>query len=381
MSDWLQRARALAPTVEQFRDEGEQRRQLPGPVFDALRAAGLFRLWVPRALGGAEVDVETMLSVVEELSRQDGSAGWSVMIAGNHSLLWGYLEPTVAEGLMAGNPNAVIAGTIFAGSGTARPQPGGYRVSGRWAFASDCHHADCLVASSLVQDADGPRRAPDGSPQLHAFLLPVAACEIVDTWVTTGLRGTGSHDFQARDVFVPEGHYWRPSDVARQPGPLFNALVYNFWAPNIAAVALGIARAALDSFLELASAKRTNRNPTVLAQRETIQERVGEAEALVRAGRAFVFEAVRDSWATLTSGGALSERQSALNRLAAATAVRSAVEAVDIVYAAAGGSSIYARNPLERCFRDVHVVPHHAVVGPAVFANAGRSFLGLGLGR
>jgi alkylation response protein AidB-like acyl-CoA dehydrogenase len=381
MSDWVGRARALAPTVEQFRDEGEQRRRLPRPVFDALREAGFFRLWVPHALGGAEVDVETMLCVVEELSRQDGSAGWSVMIAGNHALLWGYLDPPVAERLMAGNPNAVIAGTIFAGTGSARPQPGGYRVSGRWAFASDCHHADCMVASSVVVDDGEARHGPDGSPQLHAFLLPVVACEIVETWETTGLRGTGSHDFQAQDVFVPEGHYWRPSDVARQPGPLYSALVYNFWAPNIAAVALGIARAALDSFAGLASEKRTNRNPTVLAQRETIQERVGEAEALVRAGRAFVFEAVRDSWATLTSGGALSERQSALNRLAAATAVKNAVEAVDVVYAAAGGTSIYARSPLERCFRDVHVVPHHAVVGPGMFALAGRSFLGLGLGR
>ena len=322
MSDWLGRARALAPTVERFRDEGERQRRLPRPVFDALREAGLFRLWVPRALGGAEIDIETMLRVVEELSRQDGSVGWSVMIAGNHSLLWGYLDPPVAERLMAGNPNAVIAGTIFAGSGTAQPQPGGYRVSGRWAFASDCHHADCLVASSVVMD-----------------------------------------------------------DGGRQPGPLYSAIVYNFWAPNIAAVALGIARAALEAFLALASEKRTARNPTVLAQRESIQERVGEAEALVRAGRAFVFEAARDTWATLERGDALSERQSALNRVAAATAVRNAVAAVDLVYAAAGGSSIYVRSPLERCFRDVHVVPHHAVVGPAVFALAGRSFLGLGLGR
>lgn len=337
-------------------------------------------MWVPRALGGAEVEHETLLDVVEEISRQDGSVGWTVMIAANDGVLWGYLRQDVASELMAGDPSSVIAGTILGGAGTAVRAPGGFRVSGRWPFASGCRHADWMVASAAVQtqhdDAGG------GAPQVCAFILGVDEIEILDTWHTAGLRGTGSHDFRADNVFVPEDRHW-PSLSAHgfQPGPIYNTALPVLWGPNIAAVALGIARDALDTFIDLAAHKRSTRNPTVLANRESMQERVGEAEALVQSGRAFLYETVRRNWATLSGGGELPEARAARGRLAAATAVRNAVQAVDIVFAAAGSASVYESSRLERCFRDVHMVPQHAVVGQNVFANVGRSLLGLGLGR
>lgn len=339
-------------------------------------------MWVPRALGGAEVEHQTLLDVVEEISRQDGSVGWTVMIAANDGVLWGYLQHDVASELMAGDASCVIAGTILGGAGTAERVPGGYRLSGLWPFASGCRHADWMVASAAIKADDQGDGAGDAAPQVCAFILGVDEVEILDTWHTAGLRGTGSEHFRADKVFVPEERHW-PSLSAHgyQPGPIYNTPLPVLWGPNIAAVALGIGRDAVDTFTELAGSKRSSRNPTVLANRETMQERVGEAEALLQSGRAFLYEMVRSNWATLSTGGELPERQAALGRLAAATAVRNAVQAVDIVFAAAGSASVYETNRLERCFRDVHMVPQHAVVGQNVFANAGRSFLGLGLGR
>ncbi len=211
-------------------------------------------------------------------------------------------------------------------------------------------------------------------------MLPIADCEILDTWYTAGLRGTGSHDFQVTEAFVPDGRSF-PSRGAPSfhSGYLYNTVIYNIWGPNVAAVALGIARDAVDTFIELAATKRSMQSKMVLAERELTHERVGEAEAALRSARAFLFETIRDSRAILEAGQTLPEHQMALNRLATATAVRNSVQAVDIVFTAAGSSSIYTRSRLERCFRDVHMVTQHGVVGPAGFAMAGRSFLGQGL--
>jgi alkylation response protein AidB-like acyl-CoA dehydrogenase len=275
----------------------------------------------------------------------------------------------------------VIAGTITSGSGTASPVPRGFRVSGRWPFASGCHQADWLVCVAHILEADGrPRRAPDGTPRPYTFVLPAGACDILDTWHTVGLRGTGSHDFQVQDLFVPEGrHFPARGGTSYQSGPLYNTPFYHVWAPNIAGVALGIARAAIESFVELAATKQPSRSTVVLAERETVQEKVGQAEALLRSGRALLFETIRQTWDLLARGCPVPEEVTALNRLAASTAVNHAIAAVDLVFTLAGSTSIYERSRLERCFRDVHVVRQHAVVGPNGVTQAGRYFLGLGL--
>ena len=379
VEEWVDRVRQLGPLVEQYRDEGERERRLPQPLFAAMRDAGLFSLWVPSNLGGAEVDVETSMRVVEELSRLDGAVGWNVMIAGNTSILWANLAPEVTADMLAEHPGHVIAGTVTSGRGTACPVPGGFRVTGRWPFASGCHQADWLVCVCHIVEDGQPRAAPDGTPQPYTFVLPAADCEILDTWHTVGMRGTGSHDFQVRDLFVPEGRYF----IARggrsyQPGPLYNTTFYHLWAPNIAAVALGIARAAIDVFLDLATTKKPSRSTVVLAQRESVQEKVGQAEALLRTGRAFLYETIRETWPLLVSGQPIPERLTALNRLAASTAVDYCNSAVDLVFTMSGTTSVYAGR-LERCFRDVHVVQQHGVVNPNGVIMAGRQFLGLGL--
>jgi alkylation response protein AidB-like acyl-CoA dehydrogenase len=379
-AEWLERVHTLAPLVEGFRDEGERQRRLPRPLFEELRAAGLFSLWVPRSLGGAEVDVETSVRVVEELSRLDGAVGWNVMIAGNTSILWANLKQDVALDMAGEKGHTVIAGTVTSGSGTAISVPGGFRVSGRWPFASGCHQADWLVCVGHIVEDGEPRRAPDGSPRNYTFVLPAPECEILDTWYTVGMRATGSHDFMVSDLFVPEGrHFAARGAPSFQAGALYNTHIYHVWAPNLAAVALGIARAALDLFIDLAATKRTTRSPIPLAERESVQEKFGRAEGQLRSTRTFLYETISQTWQYLGSGRPVPDELTALNRLAASLAVDNAISAVDAVFTLSGSTSIYDRNRIERCFRDVHVVQQHAVVSLTGITVAGGYFLGQGL--
>lgn len=380
MEQWFERACAMEPVVEQYRDEAEQGRKLPRPLFEALRDNDFFKVWTPRSLGGAEVSIETAVRVTEELSRQDGSVGWNVMIAGNTSILWALIDPEASRDIFDKQPSAVIAGTILAGRGAAVPVEGGYRLTGRWPFASGCSQADWMVASGVITIDGVAQLGPDGQPETNAFVLPIKDCEILDTWYTAGLRGTGSHDFEVKDAFVPEGrHFVSVMAKSYEPGPLYNTMITNVWGFNVSAVALGIARDALDSFAELAQTKRQRGAENPIASREMVQTRLGEAEALLRSGRAFLYEACRDTWALLSAGKAVPIEQAATNRLAYACATSNAVEATDMVFTLAGSSSIYTSSRIERAFRDVHMVTQHGVVGPAGYTIAGQCFLGYGM--
>ena len=203
---------ALAPSgplVEKYRDEAETGRHMPLPLADAMRECGLFALWTPASLGGPELTVEAVVRVMEELGRLDGSVSWNSMISTNHSVLWSLLAPEVAASMLEGGRN-VIAGTIAGGGtvdapggGEAVPVPGGYRLSGRWAFASGSHHADWMIGNGRILENGDFRRAPQGNVALFSFLMQPAEVTILDNWYTTGMRGTGSHDIEATDVFVP----------------------------------------------------------------------------------------------------------------------------------------------------------------------------------
>ena len=219
-SAWVERVRTLAPIVEKWRDAGEQERHMPRPLFEALRDAGVFRMSVPKAVGGAEADEEIIVQAIEELARQDGSVGWNVMIASNAAI--GRDLPAAAlREVYRGGPNTVIAGALLP-QGAAIPVPGGFRLTGRWTFASGCHQADWMLGSSTVMAHGTPRLRPDGRPDIRTFFMPVGACEILDTWHTAGLRGTGSHDWQVTDVFVPEEQSFPIlRDGPSEPGSLY----------------------------------------------------------------------------------------------------------------------------------------------------------------
>lgn len=376
--EWVARARALAPIVAKWRGAGEQERRMPRPVFEAIRDAGLYTLAVPRALGGAEAEDEIILNVIEELSRQDGSVGWNVMIASHAAVIASYLPPKALREVYRGGPSTVIAGALPP-KGAAIPVQGGFRLTGRWPFASGCHQAEWMLGPSIVMEDTKPRMRSDDRPDIRSFCLPVADCNILDTWDTAGLRGTGSHDWQVADLFVPEER----SFPLLFEGPLepgaFSLRNISYAFPSVAAVALGIARDAIDSFKELATTKTATLATSPLATQHTVHERVGRAEALLGSGRAFLHETARELPLSPNWSKEVSDEVSARVRLACAHAAQSAAEAVDLMFNAAGTTSIYASSRLERCFRDVHVATQHIAVAPSNIEMAGQYLLGLGL--
>jgi alkylation response protein AidB-like acyl-CoA dehydrogenase len=378
-SAWVERVQTLAPVVAQWRDAGEQERHIPRPLFEALCDAGVFTMSAAKAVGGAEVEEATVLPVIEELARQDGAVGWNVMIASNAAIIATYLPATTLREVYRGGPSTVLAGALLP-KGTALPVPGGFRLTGRWTFASGCHQAAWMLGSSPVMAQGAPRLRPDGRPDVRTFCVPVGACEILDTWHTAGLRGTGSHDWQVTDLFIPEAQSFPVLfDGPSAPGILSLRDFAAYAGPRVTAVALGIARDAIDSFTALAKTKTPALATSPLVTQHTTHERVGHAEALLRAARAFLYETVRELPYSPTYSAALSDDLRASIRLASAHAAQSAAEAVDLMFNAAGTTASYTSSRLERCFRDVHVATQHAVVAPSNIEMVGQYLLGLGL--
>jgi indole-3-acetate monooxygenase len=376
---WIERARALAPIVERCRDTGEQERHLPRPIFEALREADVLRMSTPRSVGGAEIDEVAAVEVIEELARQDGSVGWNAMVFSNTAMIASYLTAAGLGEVYRGGPSTVIAGALLP-KGTAHPVPGGFRLSGRWTLASGCHQADWMVGCSAVTVNGKPRLHPDGRPDIRTFFVPVGKCELIDTWHTAGLRGTGSHDWQVTDVFVPETQSFPIFlEGTNEAGGLFLKDFTAYAVARVAAVALGIARDAIDALIALAKKKTPTVATSTLATQHTTHERLGRAEALLRAGRAFLYETVRALPHSPTWSASLGDDLRAAIRLAGAHAARSAAEAVDHMFNLAGTSGIYTSSRLERCFRDVHVVTQHINVASSNVEMVGQYLLGFGL--
>jgi alkylation response protein AidB-like acyl-CoA dehydrogenase len=371
----LDAARELVPAIVCARDDIERERRLPSSLADAMRSAQLFELWLPKIFGGPELHPIDFLRVVEELSRGDGSAGWCAAVHGVYSLLAGGLSETAAREISAGH--AVIAGTINP-TGRASVIDGGYRVSGRWSYGSGIAHSVWTIGNCVVQDEAGPRRSPSGAPELRFMFFPTSAVEIIDTWRVGGMRGTGSHDFRVEDLFVPEGHSM-PAFVAQdtQPGTLYRMPMMSLFVFALGAVTLGIARAAIASFVELAGAKTPMGSTALLRDKSSAQADIGRAETMVRAARAFLVEAVEQQWAEIAAGQAPSLAKRAAIRLASTFAGEASVRAVDLVYAAGGGSAIYESGRIDRCFRDVHVAVQHIGLTTNNYELTGRVLLGL----
>jgi alkylation response protein AidB-like acyl-CoA dehydrogenase len=367
----LLRARRAAAEIAPRAREIEAERRLPPTVVDALVQAGVFKLLVPRAYGGAEASLATLVAVLEELAAADGSAGWCAMVGASSGLMAGFLSDDVARAVYG--PDDAITCGVFAPMGRAVPVADGYRVSGRWTFASGCQHSTWCMGGAIVA---GNGVAPaGGAPDVRSMLFHASEIRIIDTWDTSGLRGTGSHDFVVDDVIVPAGRSFSLFTSGHALAP-YRAAFFGGLAAGVAAVALGIARAAIDAFVALARDKRPMGARRTIAERELTQLTVARAEARVRAARAFLLDAVAAAGAAGATGEASIE-QRALLRLAACHAATEAAAAVDLVYEAGGGSSIYATSPLGRCFRDVHTATQHLMVSQAAATLVGRILLGL----
>jgi alkylation response protein AidB-like acyl-CoA dehydrogenase len=376
--DLLARARAAAETIAPLADRIEESRRLPPEAVRALADAGAFKMLVPRAYGGSEASLVTFVRVLEEVARADGSAGWIAMIGATSGLMAAYLDAPVARELYSAD-DAVTSG-VFAPMGRAARVEGGFKVSGRWSFASGCEHSPWRMGGALVMGANGPEMLPSGVPDVVSMLFRADETKVIDTWSTSGLRGSGSHDLEVKDVFVPASRSFSLFSGGPRPehdGALFRLPFFGVLAAGVAAVALGIARNAIDSITTLAKAKHPLGAKRGLAHRELVQLQIARAEAKYRGARAFLHEASKDAEAEVATAKAGSLTTRALLRLAASHATTEAAAAVDLAYETGGGTSIYAKSPLQRCFRDVHVATQHIMVSPTATTLVGRILLGL----
>jgi alkylation response protein AidB-like acyl-CoA dehydrogenase len=364
-SSVLDALRDMAPLLQERRDAFDKLRRLPDDVFDALADAGVFRLWLPKAVGGPELSPFEFMRVVEAASALDGSVGWLVGNGGGMSRIGGYVDRAVAREWFSDRRGFVAAAT--GAVGTAMPVKGGYRVTGRWPFGSGAHHASLFMALAA--------EAPD-APQLFCY-VGRKDVTILDNWHVSGLRGTGSCDFELRDVFVPAAHVHpflevKPSD----PGIVYRMPPVSVFAWTISAVPLGIARGAMNAFVELAGRKRFGIN-ALLRDREVAQTAVGRAEAMHRAARAFLVDAMTELMAATDIGGERLVKTRSMFRTAATYAAETSVSIVDMLATGAGSASIFETCALERAGRDVRAAARHVALGPGNYLTAGRVGLGL----
>lgn len=378
-NDIVTATQALAPLIQESLATMEAERRLPVNVVEALRALGAFRLAVPRTYGGLELDPMTQVRVVEELSRLDGSVGWCAMISSAGSFSGAFLTPEVAQRLF-GSVDFSLAGQVVP-VGRAELVEGGYRVTGQYRFGSGCQHASVISGGCVVFEGGKPRQLAKGRPEIRAMLFPPAACTILDTWYTTGLAGTGSHDFAVDDVFVPFAESWSFAERPHCSGPLYQ--FPPLFLVTHAGVPLGIARAALDTVIELASRKELLPDPhklfspRLLRDESRVHEAIAVAEGTLAAARGFVYSTLEALWETLNRNETPSPRQRALYRIMLIDVHRAAKDVVSTMYDLAATSAIYRSHPLDRLMRDILTACQHGIVHPKMYRPAGRLLLGL----
>jgi indole-3-acetate monooxygenase len=373
-TELLEVARTFRPRILAERDHIEAARRIPEEIARDLAHAGFFRIYLPEVYGGLDLTPVEAIEVFEELAQADASVAWCVWNGNTH---WtaAQLAPEAARTIHA-DPDVVTANSTRA-SGQAQIVDGGYRVSGRWSFVSGCELATWMVLLCIVHEAGKPRISPAGAPENRFMLVPARDCDIIDTWTVGGLRGTGSHDVVVRDVFVPSNYGSGFTDPHVLPEPRYRLPPFSRVIPGLGAMALGIARTAIETFGEIAGAKTPQRTTQMLRENHGAQVRVSQAEALARSARLFLFDSLDRLWSTVVATGEAPMEGRAHVRLAASHAVSSAVQAIDLLYLGAGGSSIYTTCPLERAFRDVHTITQHIGVHPRVMETTGRVLFGL----
>jgi alkylation response protein AidB-like acyl-CoA dehydrogenase len=372
----LEAARKLAPLIRASADETDAARELPRPLFEALADAGMFHLAVPRAVGGGEIDFPTYVQVIEELGKADASTAWAVNQGAIFATYAARMPPETARAIWVDTPRGVVSNTP-APTAQAVVVQGGYRVTGRQGFSTGCRHASWVAAHAQVIE-NGEIRLDKGQPEMRYLFVPVAEAELLDTWHVRGMRGTGTHHFVVNDVFVPsERSVLSATAPLLNDGPLYKIPRTLAFASGDAAVALGMSRSCLEAFFDLAGSKTPRSVQGLLRDQSMTQVVVGQAEAALRSGRAFLMEAVSDIWGEARATGAVSLERRAALRLATTHGIRLAAQIIESVYSASGATAAYDGNLIQRHFQDIHVITQHMQGRPAHYELVGRHWLGL----
>lgn len=377
--EYLERVRRIAPALAAAAAEIDRKRELPGAIVEALMDAGLFRLLLPRPLGGAELLPAQYVPIIEELAKTDASAAWCLNQNSGCSMTAALLAPDIARAIFGPRDGILAWGP---GPGEARVAPGGYRVTANWSFASGSHHATWLGCHVPVVEADGaPRRHDDGTPVIRTMLFPKSETRFTDIWHTIGLRGTGSDKYSVENLFVPEEYSLdilsRRETPAGEDRLLYRFSSLSLYASGFAGVALGIARSTLSHFIELARDKIPRGARNTLRNNNVIQSQTAQAEARLSSARGWLLHSLEDITAAVAERGHITLDERMTIRLASTFAIHTAVEVVDVLYQAAGATAIFNENPFERRFRDIHSVAQQLQGRQAHFETVGQHLLGL----
>jgi indole-3-acetate monooxygenase len=358
----------LSPEIDARAAEIEATRRLPLDLVQGLRDAGCFRLLRPRSHGGLAADWPSAMRVFEQLARADASAGWTTLIGATGWRDLVALPPASFDALFLEHPDAITAG-VFSPTGSVRAESAGYRVTGRWAFASGCEHADWLYGNCV-------EGVVDGVPRLRAAVLAPDRVVIEDTWHVSGLQGTGSQHFHVDEISIPAEWTFAPlDDPPCVDLPLVRIPVPSLFAMGVACIATGVASGALDDIRELAAQKTPLFAAASLATSASFQRDFADAETALRAARQLLWDGAESSWGRAESEADFAPHDVARLRANAAWATCRAAEVVDFAYRAGGGGSVYLDCPLQRRWRDVHAITQHFLVRPDTMVTAGAALM------
>jgi alkylation response protein AidB-like acyl-CoA dehydrogenase len=382
-ADLVARARALAPMVEAAASRIETARELTPEVVLALHEAGLFRALLPRSLAGYEVSPVVFVKAIEELAKADASTAWCVAQMAAASTISASLDHAVAREIFSADPRSLMAVGPPSASGRAVAAPDGYKVTGTWQFASGSRHANWIAAHCPIFEADGtPRLEPGGLPVQRTLIFPKGSVTMSDVWPVMGLKGTGSDTYAVTDLFVPAERttaaFGRDPAEKRERGPLYQFTTFQLHGASFAAIALGIARAVLHAFVDLARSKTPYGHKYILRDNAVIQSQIGFAQSQIASSRTFLHHALAEMWQGAGSGSITVEQRVQL-RMASSLGSHQARQVVDTIYHSAGATAIFESNPFERRFRDVHTVSQQVQSHFAVFEAIGQYFVGLPL--
>jgi indole-3-acetate monooxygenase len=374
MADIVAEVRAAQPFLSERAAAIEAQRRLPSDIVARLTATGAFRMLVPRDAGGLEVSPRTACTVIEAVAEADAACGWCVMIGATAGLNAAYLDAAVARAIFA-DPST-IAGGVFAPMGRAVRDGDDYILTGRWSWASGSGHCAWLGGGAVIIENGAPEREANGQPATRMFLFPADAATLHDTWHVTGLCGTGSGELSVEGLRVPAAHTVSLTGNPVATGPLYAFPVFGLLALGVSSVATGIARGAINDLTALARAKTPQGTNRRLAERASVQAALADATAKLESARAFVATTVDAAWVSAQATGTVSLEQRAHLRLAATHATRTSADVTRTMYDLGGGSSVFLSSPLQRRFRDAHVVTQHMMIAQPTLELAGRVLLG-----
>jgi len=378
MSTTLERVGVLAESIASAGPEIEAARSVPADIVDALKTAGVFRMYVPASHGGDELSPLEVVQVIETLAAADGSVGWIATIGTNSPALFCHLAPQAYDAIYADGPDVIQAGSLVP-RGRAVPVDGGYRFTGQWPFASGCDHAEYIAISALVEGTlDRPGDRIIGAGMSRLAIVPVDDVEILDTWHVSGLKGTASHDVRVEDLFVADawtGNVLQPPPIVRHPLDAVHPL--GRLGLELAAVAVGIARGALDDLLAVGAAKRPLAGflPR-LAEDRVFQSRVGTLDLELRIARTLLHDVARHDWERVQCGQPLDQRTTLERRSTLSRIGDLAVGVVTGCYHASGTTGLYESSTLQRRLRDVHAVVQHILFTSNAQTPLGALLLG-----